>query len=64
MSPNEFVEYMKKRIKELKRLSQRKADEYTQGDIFEHFKVASRFLNLTPEQVAFMYLTKHIGVLT
>ena len=60
MTNEEFNAYMKKRFDEILQLREQKAKEYTKDNAFENFISASKFLEESPEKVAFFYVTKHI----
>jgi len=56
----EFDQLVETMFMEEAKIGDTKGKEYTQGDRLDNFKRLAKELNLTPEQVLWVYLKKHL----
>ncbi len=60
LTEEEFESFFKKRIEKCKATLLKKSEEYSaENDKMRNFNVVARMMNMTPQQVAFMFMMKH-----
>jgi hypothetical protein len=60
MTNEEFLKFMQKEFDKLMELQKIKSSEYTISNFDENFEMASKLLNVSKEQIALHYMTKHV----
>lgn len=60
MTFEEFDKLLEKMYQEENQIRNTKAIEYTQGDRLDNFKRIAKELGITPKQVLWVYLKKHL----
>ena len=60
MTYDDFDKLLDKMIEEERGIGTTKAREYTQGDRLDNFKRLAKELGITPQQVLWVYLKKHL----